>query len=71
MRTIKENVKLLISLMPSLIERENELLHAYWVMFDELKHPRDMIQATPAGSITRRLRELQNEHNPDERNELE
>ncbi|WP_145052609.1 hypothetical protein [Paenibacillus xylanexedens] len=61
MRPIKQNVLQLVTAMPNLIENENELLHAYWVLFDDIQVPQDILKATPAGTISRRLRELQGE----------
>ncbi|WP_426455422.1 hypothetical protein ACP26L_36090 (plasmid) [Paenibacillus sp. S-38] len=61
MKPIKENVLQLVTAMPSLLENENELLHAYWVLFDNVNTANQIIKATPAATISRRLRELRND----------
>ena len=58
---IYENIKSLIRFNPKLRNKQNDLVYSYWVLYDHIEKPEDILKATPAETITRTYRNVSRE----------
>lgn len=60
MDNIKKKILTLVSLKPSILDNQNELVATYWAVFDRAVEWTDVQHATKAETIIREFRNLSN-----------
>lgn len=57
-KTVQENLLKLVQVHPTVVNDYNALISLYWVYFDDVKSLCNIVEATPAETITRNFRTL-------------